>query len=114
MESINELCDQTSDSNVLEHVLCLLTQASTALKTVNQSLPEKELCSFEVKEGFAASQKNEKQLRLWKTSKDPGRKSLHPPMKYVVQTNVHYMCACIHSYIYSYVRNYHFLFQETR
>ncbi|XP_065897260.1 uncharacterized protein [Dysidea avara] len=81
LEAISESCDQTCDSNVLERVLCLLTQASAALKAVTQSLPENELCNFEVKEKFAPAQKNEIQLRLWKTSKDPGRKPSNPPMK---------------------------------
>ena len=95
LETISESCDQTCDSNVLECVLCLLTQASAALKAVTQSLPENELCNFEVKEKFAPAQKNEIQLQLWKISKDPGRKSSNPPMKFVLYT-------CILSYRQSY------------
>ena len=40
LEAISKSCDQTCDSNVLERVLCLLTQASAALKAVTQSLLE--------------------------------------------------------------------------
>ena len=46
LETISVSCDQTCDSNVLERVLRLLTQASAALKAVTQSLPENELCNF--------------------------------------------------------------------
>jgi len=83
LETIKTMSDNTNDSDLLDRVLCLLMQASAALKTVEQSLPEneKELSSFEVKETFAPAQKNEVQLRLWKTAKDPGRKPLHPPLK---------------------------------
>lgn len=53
LENIQELSDNTSDLNVLDRVLCLLTQAVTSLKSVTQSLPESEVSSYEVKEKFA-------------------------------------------------------------
>ena len=60
----------------------MLTQASAALKTISQhSDEESNVAAFEVKEKFAPAQKNEVQLRFWKTSKDPGRKTVNVPMK---------------------------------
>ena len=92
LEAIKTMSDNSNDSDLLDRILCLLTQASAALKTDEQSLPEneKELSSFEVKETFAPAQKNEVQLRLWKTAKDPGRKPIHPPLKCVKHTNIHW------------------------
>lgn len=72
----------TNDSNGLNRVLSMLTQASAALETIAED-DDKEwsVTAFEVKEKFAPAQKNEVQLKFWNTSKDPGRKIVNAPMK---------------------------------
>ena len=80
LETIKTMSDNTNDSDLLDHVLCLLTQASAALKTVKQSLPEneKELSSFEVKETFAPAQKMKYSCDFGKLLKIPeGNQYIH-------------------------------------
>ena len=80
LQELQTSVEETGDPEVLDWVLSLLIQASAALKAVSTT-PERNTNSFEVKERFAPTQKNEVQLRLWKTIKSPGRKVKHPPMK---------------------------------
>ena len=56
LESVKELPDNTSDLNVLDRLLCLVTQAATHLKSVTRFLPESDLSSFEIKEKFTPTQ----------------------------------------------------------
>ena len=58
LNSIGELTKLTNDSNGLNRVLSMLTQARGALKTINQHT-DKELSAthFEVKEKFPPAQK---------------------------------------------------------
>lgn len=100
LDSLKILSDQTNDANVLDRVLSLLTQASAALKTVSNDSLEVDLSSFEVKEKFAPAQKNEKQLRLWKTAKDSGRKPSRLPMKLVTCKLLQCIDTIMHLYIY--------------
>ena len=76
------MTELTNDSNGLNCVLSMLTQASAALETITKnSKEESSVTTFEVKERFAPAQKHEVQLKFWKTFKDPGRKTVNVPMK---------------------------------
>lgn len=85
LKEVQSHTEDTEDADILDRVLSLLTQASAALTSVSHRATKEEegLGSFELKEKFAPMQKNETQLRLWKTAKDPGRKRQCNPMKYM-------------------------------
>lgn len=64
------------ECDVLNRVLSLVMQASAALKNVTtaDNGMKTKLLNFEIKDKFAPAQKNEVQVPLKKTSKEPGRK----------------------------------------
>ena len=63
----------TEDRTVLDHILTFLMQASTSVDATSLD-PGKNPVPFTVQDKFAPTQKNETQLRLWKTARCPGRK----------------------------------------
>ena len=82
LQEIHTCIEGTSDPDVLDRVTSLLMQASAALQAVSPGLAEEEahIKAFEIKEKFAPAQKNEVQLKLWQTAKNPGR-CQNPTMK---------------------------------
>ena len=81
LQEIHKSVEETSDPNVLDRVISLMSQASAALRSVSANPDESHLGSFEIKERFAPTKRNEVQLKLWQTAKNPGRKRQHFPMK---------------------------------
>jgi hypothetical protein len=77
VQSISSSVEETNDQDVLDHVLSLLTQTSASLNAVSphsSAQDENQMQPFEVKEKFSPTQTHERQLKLWKTCKSPGRK----------------------------------------
>lgn len=81
------------ECDVLNQVLSLVMQASAALKNVTtaDNGMKTKLLNFEIKDKFAPAQKNEVQVPLKKTSKEPGRKKKSKQLRYVQYTK--YKCS---------------------
>ena len=69
-----------NDPNTLDRVIALMTQASASL-TAAATSDDKQTNSFVKKDHFAPTQKNETQLRFKTTTKTPGRKKQHLPLR---------------------------------
>ena len=83
LQEVKSYVEETEDVDTLDRVFSLLTQASAALKCDCHETTETPQ-SFEVRESFAPTQKNEVQLRLWRTANLQGRKRQKNPMKSVL------------------------------
>ena len=68
------------DPNTLDRVLALMTQASASLAAA-ETFDHKQVNAFVKKDHFAPTQKNETQLRFKITTKPPGRKKQHLPLR---------------------------------
>ena len=84
---------QLSLAEVLNRVLNLVMQASSALKSYNN--PKDQHHPFIVKEKFPPAQKNERQLQFKQTSDNAGRKKTRGHMRYIVNLMVF-----LHNYVF--------------
>ena len=78
--AIASAVENVNDPNTLDRVIALMTQASVSLKAAKDS-DDKQVNAFVKKDQFAPTQKNETQLRFKITTKPPGRKKQHLPMR---------------------------------
>ena len=81
LQAIESKLSITEDMSTLDRVLSLLMQASASLDITSDC--HETMTPFEVKDKFAPTQKNETQLRLWKTSRTPGRKCNKTALRYM-------------------------------
>lgn len=80
LQKINEKVYTTDDPSALDHVLSLLMQAAASMDVVTSQ--SENMPPFEVRDKFAPTQKNETQLKLWRTGKRPGRKCAKAILRY--------------------------------
>ena len=75
-KEIQEICASVNiveDHHILDHTLATLTQLSRSLQT-HLDRNDKNNSEFPIKDHFAPSQKNEKQLTFTRTTAPAGRK----------------------------------------
>ena len=80
MDEIKVHIDDTDDPNVLDRVLAFVIQADAALQMTITS-EDTQLRTFEKKNHFVSTQKNETQLCFKKTTGTPGRKKQNGTMR---------------------------------
>lgn len=81
IDEISSHIDNVEDPNVLDRALVLLTQTSTVIKA-SESPEYTHLKSFDKKDKFSPTQKNETQLHFKKTVGNSGRKKQTVIMRY--------------------------------
>lgn len=81
LQAIESKLRITEDMSTLDRVLSLLMQASASLDITSDC--NETMAPFEVKDKLAPTQKNETQLRLWKTARTPGRKCNKTALRYM-------------------------------
>ena len=80
IEMIAQATETLDDTHILEHAQTVLSQLSATLKTHLTPCEEVPKINFTNTEKFAPAQKNEKQLRFFKTTHSAGRKQKLLPL----------------------------------